>query len=203
MLEGGKARVKVTQVRWNLPPIGWYTCNTDGASRGNPGRSAYGFCLRNAEGNLIYAKAEEIGYATNIEAEIVALLEALKYCKQQGLNNIIFQTDSQTSQKILIGEWKPPWNIAVWVAEVEEYKKDLDVIFKHTLREANKLADALANYALDEGPLQCHMFEELKVHTKSPNKKSKQHKKGETKHMNNNKSVTGTKRTTMTENKWR
>ncbi|XP_060190462.1 uncharacterized protein LOC132619635 [Lycium barbarum] len=151
MLEGGKARVKVTQVRWNLPPLGWCACNTDGASRGNPGRSAYGFCLRDAEGNLLYAQAEEIGYATNIEAEIVAILEALRYCKQQGLHNIIFQTDSQTIQKILSEEWKPPWNITGWVEEVEEYKRDLDVIFNHTLREANKLADALANFALDEG----------------------------------------------------
>ncbi|XP_055814563.1 uncharacterized protein LOC129884258 [Solanum dulcamara] len=104
MLEGGKARVKVTKVRWNLPPHGWYACNTDGASRGNPGRSAYGYCVRDAEGNLIYAKSEEIGYATSIEAEIVALLEALKYCKQQGLNNIIFQTDSQAIQRILKGK---------------------------------------------------------------------------------------------------
>ncbi|XP_055822179.1 pectin acetylesterase 11-like [Solanum dulcamara] len=162
MLEGGKARVKVTTVRWKLPPSGWYACNTDGASRGNPGRSAYGFCVRDAEGNLIYAKAEEIGYATNVEAETVALLEAIKYYKQQGLNKIIFQTDSQTIQKIMNGEWKPSWNIAGWVEEVEEYKRDLEVSFKHTLRKANKLADALANYALDEGPLQSYLFGETK-----------------------------------------
>ncbi|XP_059284936.1 uncharacterized protein LOC132038264 [Lycium ferocissimum] len=143
MLEGGKAKMKVTQVRWNLPPLGWCACNTDGVSRGNPGRSAYGFCLRDAEGNLLYAQAEEIGYATNIEAEIVAILEAL--CK------------------ILSEEWKPPWNIAGWVEEVKEYKRDLDVIFNHILREANKLADALANFALDKGPLQCYLFEELNV----------------------------------------
>ncbi|XP_055800831.1 uncharacterized protein LOC129870195 [Solanum dulcamara] len=164
ILEEGKARMKVKQVRWNFPPQGWCACNTDGASRGNPGRSAYGFCVRNAQGNLIYAQAGEIGYATNIEAEIVALLEALKYCKQQGLNNIIFQTDSQTIQNILTGDWKPPWIIADWIQQVEEYKRDLDVLFKHTLREANKLADALANYALDEGPMQCYLFKDLTVH---------------------------------------
>ncbi|XP_060195217.1 uncharacterized protein LOC132624456 [Lycium barbarum] len=130
MLEGGKVRVKVTQVRWMLPPFGWCACNTDGASR---------------------------------EAENLALLEALKYCKQQGHQNIIFQTDSKTIQRMLSEEWKPPWNIVGWVEEVEEYKRDLNVLFNHDLREANKLADALANYALDERPLQCYLFEELNV----------------------------------------
>ncbi|XP_060195442.1 uncharacterized protein LOC132624727 [Lycium barbarum] len=168
MLEGGKARVKVTQVRWNLPPLGWCACNTDGASRGNPERSAYDFCLRDAEGNLIYAQTEEIGYATNVEAEIVALLEALKYC---------------------------------WVEEVEEYKRDLDVIFNHTLREANKLADALANFALDEGPLQYYLFEELNLQMrrilnsdKSLCYRTKQYRGSGNccvLHLSNNKSVTG------------
>ncbi|XP_055835234.1 uncharacterized protein LOC129903715 [Solanum dulcamara] len=166
-MEEGKARLKVTQVKWKFPPLGWCACNTDGASRGNPGRSAYGFCVRNAQENLIYAQADKIGDATNIEAEMVALLEALKYCKNQGLNNIIFQTDSQTIQKILTGDWKPPWNIAGWIEEVEEYKRDMDVIFKHTLREANKLADALANYALDEGPMHCYLFKDLTTKMKS------------------------------------
>ncbi|KAK6796151.1 hypothetical protein RDI58_003852 [Solanum bulbocastanum] len=35
-------------------------CNTDGASKGNPGKSSYAYCLRDQECNLIYAQAEEI-----------------------------------------------------------------------------------------------------------------------------------------------
>ncbi|KAH0754840.1 hypothetical protein KY290_025110 [Solanum tuberosum] len=29
--------------RWDMTQVGWTKCNTDGASRGNPGESTYGF----------------------------------------------------------------------------------------------------------------------------------------------------------------
>ncbi|KAH0761002.1 hypothetical protein KY290_017075 [Solanum tuberosum] len=63
-------------VRWNLPREGWVVCNTDGVSKGNPGQSAYGFCIRNCDGDLIYAAAQEIKVTTNMEAEVRAILEA-------------------------------------------------------------------------------------------------------------------------------
>ncbi|KAK6803207.1 hypothetical protein RDI58_000991 [Solanum bulbocastanum] len=53
-------------------------CNTDGESRGNPGSSVYGFCLTNSRGDFIYAAAENIGITTNVEAELRAILEAIK-----------------------------------------------------------------------------------------------------------------------------
>jgi len=55
-------------------------CNTDGASRGNSGSSAYGFCLRNNHGDIIYVAAENIGITMNVEVELRAILEAIKYC---------------------------------------------------------------------------------------------------------------------------
>ncbi|KAK6791473.1 hypothetical protein RDI58_010554 [Solanum bulbocastanum] len=42
------------------PPEGILKCNTDGASRGNPGRSSYGFWLRNSVGDLVYVQGQEI-----------------------------------------------------------------------------------------------------------------------------------------------
>ncbi|KAK4721760.1 hypothetical protein R3W88_011993 [Solanum pinnatisectum] len=55
-------------VSWKLPEEGWVKCNTDGASRGNPGLSTYGFCIRNSDEDLIYAESQNIGVATNMEA---------------------------------------------------------------------------------------------------------------------------------------
>ncbi|XP_060182300.1 uncharacterized protein LOC132611964 [Lycium barbarum] len=82
-------------------------CNTDGASRGNPGRGAYGFGVRNERGDLVYA---QVGYTTNTEAEALAILEAIKWCHHQHLDHIIM-TDFQMVQKVLKEEWKPPWSI--------------------------------------------------------------------------------------------
>ncbi|PHT47875.1 hypothetical protein CQW23_12083 [Capsicum baccatum] len=57
---------------------GGMKCNTDGASKGNPGPSLYGFCLRDHRADIICAHAGALGHDTNIEAEAKAILEALK-----------------------------------------------------------------------------------------------------------------------------
>ncbi|KAH0696182.1 hypothetical protein KY289_013664 [Solanum tuberosum] len=44
-------------VYWEKPIPEWVKCNTDGACRGNPGQSSYGFSIRNNMGDLIYAEA--------------------------------------------------------------------------------------------------------------------------------------------------
>ncbi|KAH0706212.1 hypothetical protein KY285_010708 [Solanum tuberosum] len=75
-----KQRLYHCIVRCEAPQEGMMKCNTDGASRGNPRSSAYGFCLRNSHGDLIYAAAENRGITTNVEAELRAILEAIKYC---------------------------------------------------------------------------------------------------------------------------
>ncbi|KAK4732460.1 hypothetical protein R3W88_025448 [Solanum pinnatisectum] len=43
-------------VTWKYPNSQRLKCNTDGASRGNPGLSSYGFCTRDDRGDLIFAE---------------------------------------------------------------------------------------------------------------------------------------------------
>ncbi|KAK4735964.1 hypothetical protein R3W88_010225 [Solanum pinnatisectum] len=78
-----------------MPREGWVTCNTDGASKGNPSQSAYGFCIRNRGGDLIYAEAQSIGEATNMEAEVRAVWEALKYCISERMRKQVFLSFNQ------------------------------------------------------------------------------------------------------------
>lgn len=42
--------------------------------------NAYGFCLRDKEGNLVYAEAHNLGVGTNMEEENMAIVKALSYC---------------------------------------------------------------------------------------------------------------------------
>nr|XP_009627002.1 uncharacterized protein LOC104117634 [Nicotiana tomentosiformis] len=76
--EGYKPYVGTKTVTWQLPYEVWFKYNTDGASRGNPGPSSYGFCLRDHAGDLVFAKANEIGETTNIVAEAKSIVEGLK-----------------------------------------------------------------------------------------------------------------------------
>ncbi|XP_009630267.1 uncharacterized protein [Nicotiana tomentosiformis] len=68
------------RVTWELPLEGWFKCNTDGASKGNPGPSSYGFGVRDSAGDLIHVEATEIGEATNLVEEAKGLMNGLLYC---------------------------------------------------------------------------------------------------------------------------
>lgn len=61
----------------------WVKCNTYGACRETPGQSSYGLNIRNNRGDLIYAKAQAIREATNMEAEIMGVLKAMQYCRHK------------------------------------------------------------------------------------------------------------------------
>ncbi|XP_070036080.1 uncharacterized protein [Nicotiana tomentosiformis] len=78
--EGYKPYVGTKTVTWQLPYEEWFKCNTDGVSRGNPRPSSYGFCVGGHAGDLVFAKAKEIGETTNIVAEENAIVEGLAYC---------------------------------------------------------------------------------------------------------------------------
>lgn len=51
--------------------------------------------LRNNKGDLIHAQAEDVGIATNTEAVIMAILEAIRYCSTHMVQNVLLETDSQ------------------------------------------------------------------------------------------------------------
>ncbi|XP_070039778.1 uncharacterized protein [Nicotiana tomentosiformis] len=64
----------IRKVTWQLPHERWYKCNTDDASKGNPGPSSLGFCARDDAGDLVYARAVDLGVTTNVVAEAKAIL---------------------------------------------------------------------------------------------------------------------------------
>lgn len=126
---------------------------TDGASRGNPGHSSYGFVILDFNGKTIYEEGKYIGHATNNIAEYTAVIEALSYVKNSlGLDvEIEVRADSNLAVQQLSGRFKvnKP-HIYELIGRVKEnevlFKK---VVYKHIARALNKRADLLANKALD------------------------------------------------------
>ncbi|WMV07614.1 hypothetical protein MTR67_000999 [Solanum verrucosum] len=55
-----KPKIHYLIVTWKPPKDYQVKCNTDGACRGNPGWSSFGFCFRDNKGDLIYAKSKGI-----------------------------------------------------------------------------------------------------------------------------------------------
>lgn len=55
------------------PAMGTYKCNLDGASKENPGPSSGAFCVRDGEGNLVYAECRRMEDGSNLMAEMTTL----------------------------------------------------------------------------------------------------------------------------------
>lgn len=99
-LEKRRSKLKITKVWRKFPEERWVKYNTDGASRGNPCISSYACCLRNEQGDLIYAQGAIIADTTNVEAETIAILKEATHCSHSGYNKVVIQTGSLFVQKI-------------------------------------------------------------------------------------------------------
>ena len=73
-------------------PGGWFKCNTYGAWTGNPGPSDAAFCIKNHEGEFMFAKGVQIPDSTNLVAEAIAIRENLQGCLEKKFQNIIILT---------------------------------------------------------------------------------------------------------------
>lgn len=86
---------------------------------------------------------------TNTVAEATAMLKASKHCKHSSYDKVILQTDSLLLQKVLTGEWSCPWSITDIIAEITINMQGKQTVIQHIYREGNKLADYLANHAIN------------------------------------------------------
>ncbi|XP_075074491.1 uncharacterized protein LOC142162083 [Nicotiana tabacum] len=139
--EGYKPYVVTKRVIWQLPYHGWFKYNTDGASRGNPGRCSYGFCVRDCARELVYAKAIEIGLSKNIIDEAKTIVEGFYYCVDMQLYPLIIGTNLLVMKRTIDGEWNAPWCIGKEMKRINEMKDQFNVIFQHILREGNAVTE--------------------------------------------------------------
>lgn len=128
-----------------------YEIFTDGGSRGNPGISAFAFVV-NFEGKEIFSSSGFLDISTNNKAEYTALLNALKYVKEEGYENVTIYSDSELMVKQIKGEYKvKDEDLRKFYLECRELIlkiKNFEII--HVRREKNKRADLLVNKVLDE-----------------------------------------------------
>lgn len=122
----------------------------DGASRGNPGPAGIGVVLKFDSKIVCFKKF--IGNKTNNEAEYLALLEGLKLAIGFNAKKVKVFSDSELVIKQLRGEFSiKEGRLSKLYSEIKELERILDVEYFHISRESNKLADELANEAIDEG----------------------------------------------------
>jgi ribonuclease HI len=123
----------------------------DGGSRGNPGPAGGGFgAYKN--GKLVLKGSEYFGEKTNNQAEYLALRLALREVYEKfGDLKVKCYMDSQLVVEQMNGNYKvKSENVRPLFTEVERITSQFkDFKIEHVKREQNKLADELANKAMD------------------------------------------------------
>ena len=125
---------------------------TDGASRGNPGKSAIAFLIFDINGTLITLNKKKIGIHSNNEAEYLAMFNAL----DEARNHTKGEVDCYSDSKLMISQLKQEWKIKkTHLKELHAKVKELEKYFKkvtyHHVRRTDKIismADSLVNEAL-------------------------------------------------------
>jgi ribonuclease HI len=123
----------------------------DGASRGNPGPSSYGVVVYDEDGKELHRSSRALGHATNNQAEYRGAIAALEAALGLGAREIELRMDSELVVRQLAGRYKVrnpkliPLHHRV-LALRSHFEK---VRIEHVPRTENRVADKLANEALD------------------------------------------------------
>ncbi len=128
-----------------------FVAHIDGASRGNPGHSAYGVRVCDAGGVEVARFGEYLGHQTNNYAEYQGLIAALRWARDNGVEAFMVRSDSQLLVRQMQGRYKvksstlrPLWQ------QASELASSLGTFrLEHIGRENNVEADSLANDVLD------------------------------------------------------
>jgi broad specificity phosphatase PhoE/ribonuclease HI len=124
----------------------------DGGSRGNPGPASYGALIRDADtGQVIEARGETIGIATNNVAEYRGLIAGLEMAREHAPEaELEVRMDSKLVIEQMAGRWKVKHADMKPLAARAQGLVPPSVTWTWVPREQNKAADALANAALDD-----------------------------------------------------
>ncbi len=141
-------------------PAAGFLIRTDGAARGNPGPASAGAVLlrlerpdaRDPAARPDASISEYLGIRTNNVAEYVGVVRAVALARELGAERVEMLLDSNLIVEQLHGRWrvkdsklKPLWAEAL--RDLRELPRGWTAA--HVPRAQNKLADALANAAID------------------------------------------------------
>jgi ribonuclease HI len=123
----------------------------DGACRGNPGEGGVGVAFQDEKGTPFFKAYRYIGTVTNNIAEYRALLLALKKARNLRAKSLTIYSDSQLIVNQVRGDYRVrDAKLKLLLREALSLIKGFQrVEMKAIGREKNKLADSLANRAID------------------------------------------------------
>ncbi|PRQ38043.1 putative ribonuclease H-like domain, reverse transcriptase zinc-binding domain-containing protein [Rosa chinensis] len=138
-------------VTWQPSPDHWLKVNTDGTFRGS-NMAGFGGIFRDAEGNFVGAFAARAEVPSAIDAEILAVIEAIQVAWVRRWTHIWLETDSTLVLTYFKNPNLIPWRLRTRWFNCVLRSRQMTFHISHIFREGNKVADKLANYgALHDG----------------------------------------------------
>jgi probable phosphoglycerate mutase len=125
---------------------------SDGASRGNPGPAGAGAILLDEDGHVLAELTKFLGVTTNNVAEYNGFILGLEEAKRRGVDDLDARMDSLLVVEQMRGRWKikHPNMKPLALRAGELFASFPKRTIAHVPRDANTLADALSNRAIDE-----------------------------------------------------
>lgn len=151
MTQRGRQR-EMAYISWKFPEQGWFKINVDGASANNPGKAGGGGVIRNDTGCWVKGFCINLGMASNVAAELLAILQGLKLAWDLGIRRVHLETDSLTGLELVMKEPRgsPHHNV---IQEIrKQIKQQWECKVSHIWREGNQVADCLAKISLNMQP---------------------------------------------------
>lgn len=123
---------------------------TDGASKGNPGKSGIGIVFKSS---TIYEEHSfQIGIYTNHEAEFHAVIKALELCKEKYPNEVLsFRSDSKVVVDTIEKEFTKNKDYLPLLEQIQQLSSHFPLFFiKWIPEKQNQQADRLAREIIRE-----------------------------------------------------
>ncbi len=125
---------------------------TDGACRGNPGEGGAGAVLIDQKGRVVGTVSRFLGVCTNNVAEYSALIIGLEEAVKKGYRKLHIFLDSE----LLVNQIKGTYRVRN--SKLKRLMKRIKMLLsfldgytiKHITRDKNKMADKMANKAIDQ-----------------------------------------------------
>lgn len=85
-----------------------------------------------------------------MEAEVRAVWEPLQFCIRKNMNRFHLGSDSLVLKNMITRSWKIPCDLVEMMEEIHDMVGKVTVQVSHIFREANQLADYIANSVINK-----------------------------------------------------
>lgn len=133
------------------PPANCFKLNYDGASRGNPSKFGAGIVIMDSDANIVKESCKTLLVGMDNKAELESLNMGLDLARYLQINSFIIEGDSMVILHVVSSQKTYVSQLQYLLDKVLIQLKWFNVFsLSHCYKEANSIADYLANKAIDE-----------------------------------------------------